>query len=102
MTHRTKEAPKDFIRITLGETGIVSDDAELITMILEGLAVATAAGAHFFGRANLYLPIRNEKGEAVTRLGRGRHKLEDIVIEGPYRAAADEHKVHTIISRSPR
>jgi hypothetical protein len=71
-------------------------------MFLVGLAEVTAAGAHHFGRINLYLPIRTEKGASVTRLGRHRHKLEDVTIEGPYRAAADEHKVHTIFTRGPR
>jgi hypothetical protein len=101
MPHSTKEQ-KDFIRVTLGQHGEVSNEAELMTMILEGLGQVTAAGAHYFGRSNLYLPIRTEKGLIVTRLGRHRHKLEDITVEGPYRAAADEHKVHTIITRGPR
>jgi hypothetical protein len=102
MPHGTKEPPKDFIRVTLGQHGEVWNEAEVVTMILEGLAEATAAGAHHFGRINLYLPIRTEGGDPVYRLGRHRHKLEDITIDGPYRAAADEHKVHTIITRGPR
>jgi hypothetical protein len=102
MPHGTKDQPKDFIRVTLGQQGEVWNEAEVITMFLEGLAEVTAAGAHHFGRINLYLPIRTEKGLPLTRLGRHRHKLEDITIEGPYSAAADELKVHTIVSRAPR
>jgi hypothetical protein len=101
MPHGTKEPPKDFIRVTLGQHGEVWDEAALLTMVLEALAHVAAAGAHYFGRVNLYLPIRTEKGAPLTRLGR--HKLEDIVIPGPYSAAADELKVHTIIpNRGPR
>jgi len=100
MSHGTKE-PKDFIRATLGQHGEVWNEAELLTMILEMLAHVAAAGAHYFGRVNIYLPIRTEKGAPLTRLGR--YKLEDITIEGPYHAAADELKIHTIIpNRVPR
>jgi hypothetical protein len=100
MPHGTKEPPKDFIRVTLGQHGEVWNEAEVVTMILEGLGEVMAAGAHHFGRINLYLPIRTEKGAPLYRLGK--RQLEDITIDGPYRAAAAEFKVDTIITRGPR
>ena len=53
MAHGTKDQPKDFIRITLGEHGEVWNEAEVITMILEGLAEVTAA-ARIISGAQIY------------------------------------------------
>jgi hypothetical protein len=99
---KENKEPKDFIRITLGQHGEVWNEAEVVTMFLEGLGHAIADGAHHFGRINIYLPVRTEKGAPVYRLGKHQRKLQDYDIDGPYHAAADELKVHTIITRGPR
>jgi hypothetical protein len=58
-------------------------------MFIEGIDHAVAAGLTHFGRTNVYLPARDPKGNAVTRIGR--HKLEDIAIAAPYRSAAEKY-----------
>lgn len=52
---------------------------------IEALGVTHARGI------NLYLTLCDHKGAPVTRIGR--EPIEDIVIEEPYRSAADEHGI---------
>lgn len=52
---------------------------------MEALAVTHVSGT------NLYLTPADRHGNPVTPLGPGRRKISSLIIEEPYRSAAEEH-----------
>lgn len=64
---------------------------ELRAMLHEAADRIEALNIPYVRGVNLYLTPANGKGEPLTRLGRQKFADMDIVIDGPYRSAADEY-----------
>jgi hypothetical protein len=63
---------------------------ELRAMLHEAVDRLEAQGITVIRGSNLYVTPADTKGNPVSRLSGGT-PLEDIVIAGPYRSAAEEH-----------
>jgi hypothetical protein len=63
---------------------------ELRAMLHEAVDRLEAQGITVVRGSNLYVTPADTKGNPVTRLSGGA-PLEDIIIPGPYRSAAEEH-----------
>jgi hypothetical protein len=67
------------------------DTKDLRAMLHEAVDRLEAMGINRLRGVNLYVTPADENGEPLTRLGRDRLSGMTIVIENPYRAAADEY-----------